>query len=229
MKTLVIISHPEYDDSETQAFLKKAVQNFTNVTWHRLPNQQTFDPEEEQRLLMQFERIVFQFPMYWYSAPASLKQWEDDVLTRSFTFATEQARLAHKELLIVTSLGYPENDFQAGSREGFSISEMLVPYRALAYRSGMKFMSPLVISQFAYLTEAQKSQLLIKYQQYLTATDPFSFTAKQNWVIEQLQTELAKTTDKMKLQLIIDQLTENQSELAGLKEQIKLIRQEEEG
>ena len=38
------------------------------------------DIKREQEVLTHTDRIVLQFPMYWYSTPALLKQWEDDVL-----------------------------------------------------------------------------------------------------------------------------------------------------
>ncbi|WP_369404146.1 NAD(P)H-dependent oxidoreductase [Secundilactobacillus oryzae] len=34
---------------------------------------QPIDVEIEQRLLAENDRIIFQFPLYWYSSPASLK------------------------------------------------------------------------------------------------------------------------------------------------------------
>ncbi|WP_429970415.1 NAD(P)H-dependent oxidoreductase [Fructilactobacillus sp. Tb1] len=228
MKTLVIVSHPEYHDSGTQGFLKRATEGLENVTWHYLSESEQLDITAEQKLLMQHDRIIFQFPMYWYSAPATLKKWEDDVLTRAFTFKNEKGMLAGKEFGIVTTLGYPEKDFQAGATEGFSISEILVPYRALAHRAGMKFMSPLVISQFEYMTPAEQTKLLIDYQQYLSADYPLSFNVRQDWVIKQLK-KIMNDTNQTKLQLIIDQLEQNQIDLNDLKEQIKMIRQEEEG
>ncbi|MFN1209046.1 NAD(P)H-dependent oxidoreductase, partial [Enterococcus lactis] len=34
--------------------------------------------------LAQYDRILFQFPMYWYSAPALMKKYEDDVFSKNF-------------------------------------------------------------------------------------------------------------------------------------------------
>ncbi|WP_395319361.1 NAD(P)H-dependent oxidoreductase [Fructilactobacillus frigidiflavus] len=228
MKTLVIIAHPDYHDSGTQGFLKRATEGLENITWHYLPEQTEFDVQAEQQLLIDHQRIIFQFPMYWYSAPATLKKWEDDVLTRAFTFANETGILKGKELGIVTTIGYPEKDFQAGAAEGFSISEIMIPYRALAHRAGMKFMTPLVVDQFEYMTPAQQTKLLIDYQQYLTAAFPFTFNVRQDWVIKYLKT-LINADNQIQLQLIIDQLEQNKIDLNDLKDQIKMIRQAEEG
>lgn len=233
MKTLIIVSHPKYQESGTQAFLKKSLTSFSDVTWHCLDEEypdKIIDVEKEKKLLQTHDRIIFQFPMYWYSAPASLKKWEDEVLTRSFTYANEIGALKRKQLGIVTSLGYPAKEFQAGRAEGFSISEIMIPYRALAHRAGMQFMSPLIIDQFAYMTEIQKAELLINYQEYITAPYPFDFTVQQKWIETQLNKLAANISPKQEvtLRLIIEQLEQNQDDLDSLKWQVKLMRQEEE-
>ncbi|PST49908.1 hypothetical protein COO72_00505 [Bifidobacterium callitrichos] len=38
------------------------------------------DVVAEQKLVEEHDRIVLQFPPYWYSSPAPLKEWEDKVL-----------------------------------------------------------------------------------------------------------------------------------------------------
>ncbi|USS84789.1 NAD(P)H-dependent oxidoreductase [Fructilactobacillus myrtifloralis] len=232
MKTLVIVAHPEYEDSSTQAFLKRAQAEFETVTWKRLDSSQwPLDVSTEQQALIAAERVIFQFPLYWYSAPALLKQWEDDVLTRAFTFASERGCLADKQLGIVTSLGSAAQEFQAGGTEGFSLSEILTPYRALAHRAGMQFLKPLVIDQFGYQSEAEQAELLIKYQQYLTAPQPLSFEQRVDWLIQQLKRwQTTQPVERQqRLALVIDQLSANQEHLDDLKDQIKLIRQAEEG
>ena len=79
MKTLVLVSHPEYDNSMTEAFLKQSQSNIDSVDWvvlDQIQNQFTFDKDAEQKRLKQYDRILFQFPMYWYSAPALMKKYQ---------------------------------------------------------------------------------------------------------------------------------------------------------
>ena len=33
--------------------------------------------EREQQRLVEHDVIIFQFPIYWYSTPALLKEWQD--------------------------------------------------------------------------------------------------------------------------------------------------------
>ena len=57
------------------------------------------DAKKEQQLLLENDVIVFQFPMYWLSSPALLKEWLDVVLEYNFAFG-EHYKLENKTLLI---------------------------------------------------------------------------------------------------------------------------------
>lgn len=233
MKTLVLVSHPEYDNSMTEAFLKQCQSDIENVDWVVLDNIQTeftFDKEQEQQRLTQYDRILFQFPMYWYSAPALMKKYEDDVFTKNFIAYEQEGALKGKEMGIITTLGDPIKDYQVGGREGFSISELLKPYQAIAQRGQMKFLKPFVISQFAYMTDAQKQKLLIDYRSYLTSDNFDSFTSLQKWYIDQL-TVLKESLDEDKqsrMDILIDYLQSNYDQLDELKWEIDLIKKEDD-
>ncbi|MCT6858948.1 NAD(P)H-dependent oxidoreductase [Apilactobacillus sp. EABW-1NA] len=233
MKTLVLVSHPEYDNSMTEAFLKQCQSDIENVDWVVLDNIQTeftFDKEQEQQRLTQYDRILFQFPMYWYSAPALMKKYEDDVFTKNFIAYEQEGKLKGKEIGIITTLGDPIKDYQVGGREGFSISELLKPYQAIAQRGQMKFLKPFVISQFAYMTDAQKQKLLIDYRSYLTSDNFDSFTSLQKWYIDQL-TDLKESLDENKqarMDILIDYLQSNYDQLDELKWEIDLIKKEDD-
>ncbi|RTL87458.1 flavodoxin family protein [Ancylobacter aquaticus] len=58
----------------------------------------TIDVEREQQLLLEHDRIVLQFPMYWYSMPPLLKKWLDDVLTYNFAYGSKGDKLKGKDL-----------------------------------------------------------------------------------------------------------------------------------
>ncbi|WP_179396273.1 NAD(P)H-dependent oxidoreductase [Lacticaseibacillus absianus] len=172
MKTLVVVSHPTLETSQTQAFLQASAAGLPNVTWHPVTSVVT----EEAALLRAADRIVLQFPLYWYQAPASLKQWLDTVWTDELTPA-----LAGKSLGLVVSFGQPEAAYQAGGREGISLSTLLSPYAALARKVRLHLLPTLTVPQFAYQTEGWRQRLLVRYQQYLQLADPQRFAAQAEW------------------------------------------------
>ncbi|UFU00772.1 NAD(P)H-dependent oxidoreductase [Radiobacillus kanasensis] len=94
MKILVIIAHPTMDDSRINAYLKKVVEQEASVTVHDLystyPNED-IDVGQEQQLLEKHDRIIFQYPNYWYSYTPLLKKWFDKVLESGWAFKGSRA------------------------------------------------------------------------------------------------------------------------------------------
>lgn len=233
MKTLVIVSHPEYDNSMTESFLQQCQNDIDEVDWlvlDHLTNNYEFDVDKEQKRLIKYDRILFQFPMYWYSSPALLKKYEDDIFTRSFTYANEDGKLKGKELGIITTLGEPLKNYTVGGSEGFSINEILKPYQALAFKSGMKFIKPFMVDQFAYMTDDEKGKLLVDYRNYLTNKDINGFGSKQLWYLSQLKQLRSNLSPakQAKLDIIIDYLQDNYDRLDEIKWELDMIKKEED-
>ncbi len=231
MKTLVVISHPEIAESGSQQYLLSSVPEKEAVTVHHLeslyPSGQ-IDIEAEQRLLMEHDRILFQFPFYWYSSPALLKKWQDDVLTDGFAYGVQGSRLAGKEFGLILTIGVKATAYQAGGKEGFSISELTKPYQAMAMKTKMTYLQPLVIPQFAYMQEKQKMQLLIAYQQMLTREREDSLASREKWLIHELEKTDPATLasgDEQVIQQAIERIEENRETIDELDAILEQVRQ----
>ncbi|MCC5894248.1 MAG: NAD(P)H-dependent oxidoreductase [Alkalibacterium sp.] len=213
MNTLIIISHPEMDESSSQQFLVQSLSDpsLENVTIH--PLEKTYpdgiiDVKKEQQLLREHDRIIFQFPFYWYSSPPLLKKWQDEVLTEHFAFGYRGNKLKNKELGLVLSIGVAEKDYQAGGQEGFSISELTKPFQAMAKKTGMTYVKPLSIFQFPYKSERDKMTLLIAYQQYVTLSKPDALKSREEWLVNRLEDISYETLTGENAVFIIDQVVE---------------------
>ncbi|WP_217585824.1 NAD(P)H-dependent oxidoreductase [Lentibacillus saliphilus] len=188
MKTLVIISHPDILESGSQQFLLNAVPK-EGVTVHHLETAYPdgkINVEKEHQLLETHDRIIFQFPFYWYSSPAFLKQWQDEVLVEGFAHGKAGGRLVGKEFGLIFMLGVHEREYQAGGRELFTISELTRPFQAVAHKTGMIYLRPLTVYQFAYMNDEEKMDLYIQYQQKLTNKNDSSLAAREDWMVEQI-------------------------------------------
>ncbi|MGF2384789.1 NAD(P)H-dependent oxidoreductase [Lentilactobacillus otakiensis] len=232
MKTLILISHPKFEDSGTQQFLKTSFYSLDDVKYQVIDELYAdtgkIDIDKEQAALKSFDRIVFQFPMYWYSSPASLKQFMDDVFTRNYIVANRS--LKTKELGIVVTLGDAEADFQAGGPEAFTISELLRPFQAFAHKAGMQYLKPFVVDQFGYMDPTQKQRLLIDYLQYLSAKMPLSLANREQWLVGRLQATKEGKSDELQqaIDLVINSIEDQQNNVESLKEDVKMIRDQEE-
>ena len=224
MKTLIILSHPTVDESGSQQFLIHSLPEDEDITLHVL--EKTYpdgliDVEKEQALLLEHDRILFQFPFYWYSSPPLLKKWQDEVLTDHFAFGYRGNRLHGKEFGLVLVIGLPEKDYQSGGQEGFSISELTKPYQAMARKTGMTYLKPLTVFQFPYLSEQEKKRLLIHYQQYLTLKQPVSLKRREEWLIDQLEKTSQETLKSEEaafiLEAVKDAVEDNRMELDELR------------
>ncbi|WP_057768918.1 NAD(P)H-dependent oxidoreductase [Lactobacillus selangorensis] len=221
MQTLVVVAHPERVQSGTQEFLQASAAPFKTVQWHEL--EAPFEKEAEQRQLLTADRLILQFPLYWYSAPAMLYQWLDDVWTEKF--AVRAGNLNGKQLGIVVTTGVADQAYHAGEREGFTLDEILRPFQALAHKTGMTYLPLFPITQFGYQTDAQKQRLLVAYQRYLTEPYPRHFADTEKWFAEQLAQLAADHPD---YQLLLDQFTKNADELEQLNDTLQMMRQNEE-
>ncbi|MBI0579991.1 NAD(P)H-dependent oxidoreductase [Neobacillus cucumis] len=143
MKTLVIVAHPNLEQSKVNRTWMNRLQQEENISVHNLyAHYPTFeiDVEKEQQLLLEHDRIILQFPFYWYSSPALLKQWQDWVLTYGWAYGSRGTKLRGKELMLVISTGGPETAYQAGGYNHFSMSELIKPFQATANLTGMRFL-----------------------------------------------------------------------------------------
>ncbi|MCK6259115.1 NAD(P)H-dependent oxidoreductase [Fictibacillus sp. KIGAM418] len=158
MKTLVIAAHPNMEGSLVNKTWMNRLREEEDVTVHELyaayPDGK-IDMEREQELLLAHDRIVFQFPLYWYSSPALLKEWQDVVLTYGWAYGAEGTKLNGKEFMLAISTGGPEEAYQAGGYNNYSLSELLKPFQATANLTGMRYLPVFKVQGVRMLNEAQ--------------------------------------------------------------------------
>lgn len=59
----------------------------------------------EQELLQEYDIIIWQHPMYWYSCPPILKQWIDMVLEYNWAYGSKGDALRNKLIFQVITTG----------------------------------------------------------------------------------------------------------------------------
>jgi len=230
MKTLVIVSHPEILDSASQQFFLHSVKGFDDVTVHHLesayPDGQ-INVAEEQALLNSHDRILFQFPFYWYSSPYMLKKWQDEVLLEGFAYGEGRRALYGKEFGLIIMIGINEREYQAGGSERFSINELTKPFQAMAHKTGMTYLRPLAVFQFGYMDDEEKTETLIKYWQLLTMKNDHSLETREEWLINRLQKAMTGNSDAeltQRIRFAIQVIEENRQTIDGLKMVLEDIR-----
>lgn len=143
MKILVNVFHPNLEESTVNRIWVQKLENTAitvNRVYEKYPDWE-IDVQAEQALLLEHDRIVFQFPFYWYSTPPLMKKWLDDVLTFGWAYGTGGTRLNGKEMVLAISVGGPQVSYRAGGYNNFTISELTRPLQQTSSLTGMKFLT----------------------------------------------------------------------------------------
>lgn len=98
------------------------------------------DVAEEQRVLEATDRIVLQFPMYWYSTPALLKEWLDRVLEYGWAYGSQGNALRGKEIILAFSQGAKPEDYTTDGRFHTTTKELLKPLETIQYHTNLVFL-----------------------------------------------------------------------------------------
>ena len=147
-RTLVLLAHPDLTSSRVNSALADAVADLPGVSVRDLAavrGEHGFDVAVEQRLLVEHDTVVLQFPWYWYSVPGLLKEWMDQVLTYGFAYGGSGNALHGKTLHVVTTTGGPDASYQRGGFNRFTMTELMRPLDATAHLCGMSLAEPFVV------------------------------------------------------------------------------------
>jgi glutathione-regulated potassium-efflux system ancillary protein KefG len=190
---LILFAHPSQTRSEINSSLFKASE-MPGVTlvdlYNEYPNHR-INIEKEQKRLLEHEVIIFMFPLYWYSTPAILKEWQDLVLEHGFAYGHDGHKLHGKKFLCVTSAGGPKKAYQGDGMNHFTINELLQPLEQMATLCGMQYVSPYVMFDARTALEENRVDLHVRQWQALLTDmvdNRFDFNlANQNKLLNSTQ------------------------------------------
>lgn len=170
MRIMVIVAHPDWKNSRANQALALGLKDEPEITVRDLYREYpawNIDVEKEQQLLLENDRIVFQFPFYWYSCPPLLKKWFDDVLTYGWAYGSKGTRLLGKEFIVATTTGGTENEYRSGGNDWFTISEYLKPIQATVTRCNGTFLPAFVVYQASQAADDELARQARRYLEYI--------------------------------------------------------------
>jgi len=156
-KIVVLMAHSDMENSILNRRIKVELQHEKNILYKDLTalyKDFAIDIKKEQNDLLDAKKIIFQFPMYWYSAPSILKRWVDEVLSYGYSYEIDTSgefqalALKDKEFQMIITMGAKEESFVGGDR--LSVQECLNSYSYTAKILGMKELEPFLIYGAAY-------------------------------------------------------------------------------
>ncbi|MGF6876902.1 NAD(P)H-dependent oxidoreductase [Paraburkholderia sp. MM5477-R1] len=176
-KPLVILAHPDMRISRLNACLARALSETDSATVHDI--YQAFpsgviDVSAEQKLVEAHDRIIFQFPLTWYSCPPFLSTWLVEVYKRGWAYGPGGRALNFKTFGVAVTTGSNGRDYTRQGRYRRSMEEVLVPFELLARHSGMHYLTPFALTAARELADEELAVKAAAYRQHVVSSAPIS-------------------------------------------------------
>ncbi|MDR6550248.1 NAD(P)H-dependent oxidoreductase [Paenibacillus qinlingensis] len=175
MKTLVIVTHPNIEGSNWNKAWVEELQKHNEFTIHQLyktyPDEK-IDVAKEQQLLESHDRIIFQYPFYWYSSPPLLKKWFDQVLQYGWAYGPDGSKTKGKEIGVAISTYGTEASYQHSGSNQFTIQELLRPIEALAKFISATYLPHFSLNDASNVTAERLAKSSKDYIQHLKSVKP---------------------------------------------------------
>ena len=147
-RLIVYYAHPGHKYSHVNRFMAReaaAVEAITYVDLYRDYPRFDINVETEQQRLVDHDVIFFQFPMFWYSTPSIVKEWQDLVLEHGFAYGADGNQLDGKRLQLAVTAAGPEDAYTHEGYQHFPIRTFLAPLEQTARLCRMRFAAPYVL------------------------------------------------------------------------------------
>lgn len=149
-RVLVLLAHPDLRLSRVNRRLQQAAAGLPGDQvgvrdLYALYPDHAIDVAAEQAAAAAADLIVWQHPIQWYSMPALMKQWLDEVLSVGWAYGPGGTALQGKDLWLVASTGGPEAAYHPTGYNRYFFDAFLPPYEQTAVLCGMRFLPPLLL------------------------------------------------------------------------------------
>jgi glutathione-regulated potassium-efflux system ancillary protein KefG len=145
---LLVLAHPALERSRANQRMLLAAREVVGLTLHDLYEVYpdfTIDIRAEQKRLIDHSVIGLQFPLYWYSTPALLKEWLDLVWMHGFAYGQGGTALEGKRLFVACTTGGRAEAYGPEGYNTYTMDEFLRPLEQTARLCGMEWEKPFVL------------------------------------------------------------------------------------
>ncbi len=174
-KPLVVIAHPTLSSSRLNAALIEALTKTDAAVVHDIYEAYPdgiIDVAAEQQLAEAHDRIIFQFPLTWYSCPPFLSTWLVEVYKRGWAYGPGGRALNFKTFGVAVTAGSNGRDYTSEGRYHRTLEEVLIPFELLARHSGMHYLAPFAITAAREITDQELTLKSVAYCEHVTSSAP---------------------------------------------------------
>lgn len=155
MKIRILVAHPELTKSRANTHLLDAVRHLPGLEIVDLQSHAVegrFDIAAELEALRNTDLLVWQFPLYWYSAPSILREWQDQVLSAA-VYGPDKV-LTGKKLMVTTTVGARASTYRSGDLNQYNLDEILRPFEVCARSARMEWLPHFAVYEVGELSGA---------------------------------------------------------------------------
>ena len=178
-KVLVVVAHPDIEKSLAN---KAIVEKFKTLhpdaeidELYKLYPNFKIDVKKEQEKLLKAYVVILQFPMFWYNAPALMRQWFESVLEHGFAYGSKGKALEGKKLIVSVTCGAPLDAFKEGGFQNYTIEDLTKGFHQLANLCSMKWDGFVATGNLVFFLRDKPDELkkmkerLVKHAEELSA------------------------------------------------------------
>ena len=147
-KLLVYYAHPGQRHSKANAKMARVAETVDGISFvdlYRTYPRFDINVDIEQARLLDHDVILFQFPVFWYSTPSLIKEWQDLVLEHGFAYGAGGDRLAGKAMMLSVTAAGPAEAYSKDGYQHFPLRTFLTPLEQTARLCKMDFLPPYVL------------------------------------------------------------------------------------
>jgi len=147
-RLIVYYAHPGHKYSHVNRYMARTAMRINDITFVDLyADYPRFDIDAnvEQQRLLDHDVICFQFPVFWYSTPSILKEWQDLVLEHGFAYGKNGDKLTGKQMLLAVTGAGPAEAYTDKGYQHYPLRTFMTPLEQTARLCGMRFTAPYVL------------------------------------------------------------------------------------
>lgn len=147
-RLLVYYAHPGHRFSRANRAMRKSAETLDNISFVDLYAEyprHNINVDKEQERLLAHDIILFQFPLFWYSTPSIIKEWQDLVLEHGFAYGSGGDKLTGKTMMLALTAAGPEDAYAPNGYQNYPLRTFLTPLEQTAKLCQMRFATPYVL------------------------------------------------------------------------------------
>ncbi len=169
-RILILFAHPRYEKSRINRSLLEQLAGSQGITiedlYEMYPNF-NIDVNREKSLLLEHDIIIWQHPLYMYSAPAIIKQWIDMVLEFGWAHGAGVDNLKGKVAFNTITAGGTRESYDRDGFNRYTMQEFLYPFEQTTRLCKMNYLPPFAVQGTYRLSDAELSWYAALYKTML--------------------------------------------------------------